>query len=406
MAAPTAPVTTAARSKTERLQSLDAYRGLIMLTLLAGSIFHSLKGHRIWNWLYLQNDHVAWQGCVYWDLIQPSFMFMVGVALPFAVARREALGDSCGERLRHVLIRAFNLMLIGILLDNFGAEKWSIGFIRVLQQIAIGYVFAFFIVGKSFRTQAVVVAGILIGYNLLWMFNAWNGPGGPWAQGNQNIGSAFDMWMLGRYYSGFYVGMNAIPSTATIMFGVMAGQFIMSARPSSSSFVPRPRFPTTEHTTMRDEDDHEKTDASTESTTTRNPKQTVIILLTVGFAAVALGLAMSPWLPLIKRIWTPSFAVYAAGWATLMLAFFYWSIEVMGWKRWAFPLVVVGMNSIAAYVLGNSFGGWFRSASNAWISWLKEPMGVWYPVLQHLLFMCAAWGLLYWLYRRKIFFKA
>ncbi len=132
----------------------------------------------------------------------------------------------------------------------------------------------------------------------------------------------------------------------------------------------------------------------------------MIILLTVGFAAIALGLAMSPWLPLIKRIWTPSFAIYAAGWTTLILAFFYWSIEVMGWKRWAFPLVVVGMNSIAAYVLGNSFGGWFRSASNGWISWLKEPIGVWYPVLQHFLFMCAAWGVLYWLYRRKIFFKA
>ena len=382
--APTGPLTAPARPKTDRLQSLDAYRGLIMLTLLAGSIFHSLKGHPIWNWLYIQNDHVAWQGCVYWDLIQPSFMFMVGVALPFAMARREALGDSWGKRLRHVLIRAFNLMLIGILLDNFGAEKWSIGFIRVLQQIAIGYVFAFFIVGKSFRTQAFVAAAILIGYNLLWMFNPWNGPGGPWAQGNQNIGSAFDMWMLGRYYSGYYVGMNAIPSTATIMFGVMAGQFLMNTirTPVEDASSPAPHVGG------------------------YTPKQTVIILLTVGFAAVALGLAMSPWLPLIKRIWTPSFAIYAAGWTTLMLAFFYWSIEVMGWKRWAFPLVVVGMNSIAAYVLGNSFGGWFRSASNAWISWLKEPMGVGYAVFQHFLFMCAAWGVLYWLYRRKIFFKA
>src|SRR5262245_79039 len=61
-----------------RLQSLDAYRGLIMLTLLAGGIFHSLKGVPGWNWLFLQNEHVEWAGCVYWDLIQPSFMFMVG----------------------------------------------------------------------------------------------------------------------------------------------------------------------------------------------------------------------------------------------------------------------------------------------------------------------------------------
>jgi len=338
-----------------------------MLTLLAGSIFHSLKDHPIWNWLYVQNEHVAWEGCVYWDLIQPSFMFMVGVAMPFALARRAALGDSWSQRFRHVLIRAFNLMLIGVLLDNFGAQKWSIGFIRVLQQIAIGYVFAFFVVGKSFRTQGIVTAAILIGYNLLWMFNPWNGPGGPWAKGNENIGSAFDMWLLGRHYSGYYVGLNAIPATATIIFGMMAGQLIMNRLPA---------------------------------------RKTMLILLIAGVSGIALGLAVSPWFPLIKRIWTPSFAVFAAGCTTLMLLFFYWSIEVMGWRKWAFPLVVVGMNSIAAYVLGNAFGGWFRSASNAWLSWFNEPLGVWYPVLQKFLFMCAAWGVLYWLYRRKIFFKA
>jgi len=364
-----APVTAAPTpTATERLQSLDAYRGLIMLTLLAGGIFHSLKGHPIWNWLYLQNEHVAWEGCVYWDLIQPSFMFMVGVAMPFALARRAALGDSWATRFRHVLIRAFNLFLIGVLLDNFGAEKWSIGFMRVLQQIAIGYVFAFFVVGKSFRIQALAALAILVGYNLLWMFNPWNGPGGPWARGNANVGSALDMWLLGRNYTGYYVGMNAIPSTATIILGVMAGELIMKRLP---------------------------------------PRRTMLILLIAGVSGIALGLAVSPWLPLVKRIWTPSFAVFAAGCTTLILLFFYWSIEVMGWKKWAFPLVVVGMNSIAAYVLGNAFGGWLRSASNAWVSWLKEPLGAaWYPVLQHVLFALAAWGVLYWLYRRRIFFKA
>ena len=163
-----------------------------MLTLLAGSVFGSLKGHPVWNWLYEQNEHVAWEGCVYWDLIQPSFMFMVGVAMPFALTRRAALGDSWSRQFGHVLLRAFNLMLIGILLDHFGSEKIQIGFIRVLQQIAIGYVFAFLVVGKSFRTQGLVTAAILIGYNLLWMFNPWNGADGAWARGNENVGSAFD----------------------------------------------------------------------------------------------------------------------------------------------------------------------------------------------------------------------
>lgn len=351
-----------------RLRSLDAYRGLIMFTLLCGGIFHSLKDHPIWHWLFLQNEHVAWAGCVYWDLIQPSFMFMVGVAMPFAFARRAELGDSWGKMHRHTLLRAGNLMLIGILLDHFGSTKIQIGFIRVLQQIAIGYVLAFFVLGRSLRLQGLIAASILIAYHLLWTFNPWNGPGGPWAMGNENIGSALDMWLLGRHYSGFYVGLNAIPATATIIFGVMAGQFI---RESNS------------------------------------PKRTCLVLLISGLAGIGLGLALSPWFPLIKRIWTPSFAIYAGGWTTLMLLAFYWSIEVMGWRKWCFPLAVVGMNSIAAYIIGNSFGGWFRSLSTAWIGWLEDRLGAaWFPVFQHALFACAAWAVLYWFYRRKIFFKA
>jgi len=356
-----------ADSAVQRLQSLDAYRGLIMSTLLCGAIFGSLRGHPIWNWLSVQNEHVAWKGCVYWDLIQPSFMYMVGVAMPFALARRAARGDSWSKRLWHVLVRAFNLALVGILLDNFGADKWSIGFIRVLQQIAVGYVLAFFVVGKSFRTQGLVAAAILVGYSLLWMFNPWNGHGGPWAQGNENIGSALDFWMLSRHYSGYYVGMNAIPATATIIFGVMAGQLIMAHL---------------------------------------RPQKTMLILLIAGISGIAVGLAVSPWLPLVKRIWTPSFTVYAGGWTTLILLGFYWTIEVMEWRSWAFPLVVVGTNSIAAYVLGNAFGGWFRNLTGAWINWLKEPLGpAWFPVFQHVIFFGCAWIVLYWLWRRKIFFK-
>src|SRR5439155_26759781 len=122
--------------------------------------------------------------------------------MPFALARREALGDPWARRFRHVLLRAFNLILIGVLLDNFGAKEWNIGFMRVLQQIAFGYVIAYLVVGKGFRVQALTAAGICAGYTLLWMFNPWNGPGSPWAPGNQNIGSALDHWLLGRYYTG------------------------------------------------------------------------------------------------------------------------------------------------------------------------------------------------------------
>ena len=350
-----------------RLLSLDAYRGLIMLTLLCGGIFHSLAGHPVWGWLARQNEHVAWEGTVYWDLIQPAFMFMVGAAMPFAFAARAGRGDSRRLQAMHALRRAAMLVVIGVLLDHIGAERVQIGFIRVLQQIAFGYVAAFLVLGRSLATQGVAVVAILTAYQLVWMFNPWNGPGGPWAMGNQNIGSAFDLWLLGRNYSYFYVGMNAIPSTATIVLGLMAGQCIRESRDGA---------------------------------------RTARLLAVAGVAGIALGLLLGLWFPIIKRIWTPSFTVYSAGWTTLMLAAFYWAVEVRGWRAWTFPLVVVGTNSIAAYVIANAFGGWFRSATRAWTELALPLVGpVWLPVLQQALFAACAWAVLLWCYRRRLFFQ-
>jgi predicted acyltransferase len=260
-----------------------------------------------------------------------------------------------------------NLLILGWLLDNFGSNQIQIGFIRVLEQLAFAYLAAFLVLNWRLLGQGVAAGVILVAYQLLWMYNPWNGSAGPWGMGNENLGSAFDRWLLGRNYSGFYVGLNAVPSTATVIFGAMAGRIILQSS---------------------------------------DPKRTVRTLGIVGITGVILGLVLSRWFPLIKRIWTPSFTVYAGGWTTLLLATFYWTIEVRGWKRWAFPLVVVGTNSIAAYVLGNAFGGWFRSLSGAWIGWLGGPLGsAWFPVLQHALFATWAWAVLFWLYRRRIFFK-
>lgn len=352
---------------TGRLISLDAYRGLIMLTLLCGGIFQSLEGHPTWDWLARQNEHVAWQGTVYWDLIQPAFMFMVGVAMPFAFAARTARGDGWSAQALHALRRAAMLVVIGVLLDHIGAEHVQVGFIRVLQQIAFGYLVAFLVLGRSLTTQAAVVATILVGYQMLWTSNPWNGPGGPWAQGNENIGSAFDHWLLGRHYSGYYVGMNAIPSSATIILGVMAGQFVQGSR---------------------------------------DTRRTAAALLLAGIAGIVVGSVAGLWFPIVKRIWTPSFTIYSAGWTTVMLAAFYWAVEVQGWRRWTFPLLVVGMNSIAAYVIGNAFSGWFRTATRAWVDLFDPALGpVWLPVFQRALFAATAWAVLLWFYRRRVFFK-
>ena len=347
-----------------RLASLDAFRGLVMLALLTGG--GKLKApvpH--WDWLLTQFDHVEWEGCVFWDLIQPAFMFIVGVAMPFSYAARESRGQTPTQQFRHVLVRVAKLLVLGWMLDNFGSSSLQLGFIRVLQQIAFGYFFSFFLLNQRPSTQGLVAAMLLVGYAVFWMWNPWNGPGGPWANDGENVGRVFDRWMLGRNYSGGYVGMNAIPATANMIFGVMCGSLLL----------------------------HRK-----------QPTFVVSVLIFSGIAAILLGFFLSPIVPIIKRIWTPSFAIFSTGWTVLLLGLFYGLIDVLDRKAWAYPLLVVGANSAAAYVMANAFVGWFRSLSHAWIVWLQAPMGEFaVHVLQRLLFVVAAWLVLWWMNRRKIF---
>jgi len=379
---------------TERLLSLDAYRGFIMALLICNGLgFATFKNDPAWGWLAAQVDHVKWEGCVFWDLIQPAFMFMVGVAMPFAFAKRQAAGDSWGLLFRHACLRALNLCLVGMFLDCVTGNAFTIGFMRVLQQIAVGYVLAFLLLGRSYWTQGIAAALILVGYTAAWMLFPGNDPAGAWAMGNKNLGSAFDLWMVGRNYSGFYVGLNALPATATILFGVMCGRLV-------GSELPKPRV-----------------------------MQFLAIASVVGFVLGGLlSAGATPLVPMVKRIWTASFTLWAAGWTILFLLAFYWLIEVQGWRRWLTFLVVVGMNSIFAYSMAQLFRGSFFDrgiavftkplaallfdhphladaiAKPANYTW-PEPLGLWGNVLQAALVLAAEWGVLYWLYRRKIFFK-
>ena len=393
-ARPTTSAPVAPGKLTERLLSLDAYRGLIMALLICNGLgFATFKNDPNWGWLAAQVDHVKWEGCVFWDLIQPGFMFMVGVAMPFAFAKRQAAGDSWGLLFRHACLRALNLCLVGLFLDCVTGNAFTIGFMRVLQQIAVGYVLAFLLLGRSYWTQGIAAALILLGYTAAWMLFPGNDPAGAWVMGNKNLGSTFDLWMVGRNYSGFYVGLNAIPATATILFGVMCGRLV-------GSELPKPRV-----------------------------MQFLAIAAVVGFLLGGLlSAGATPLVPMVKRIWTASFTFWAAGWTVLFLLAFYWLIEVQGWRRWPTFLVVVGMNSIFAYSMAQLFRGSFFDrgiavftkplaallfdhphladaiAKPANYTW-PEPLGLWGNVLQAALVLAAEWAVLYWLYRRKIFFK-
>lgn len=360
-----APAQDSQRKASGRLLSLDAYRGFIMLLLISeGFGFAVLGNYPGWEWLSAQVEHAAWEGCTFWDLIQPAFTFMVGVAMPFALARRVSQGATSSELFRHVAWRAFVLIALSNIYSNWGRSTGlRLQLINVLSQIAFGYMLCFLITRLRFKVQVAVAVGILVGY---WaLFAAFPGPNGPWSQ-EGNIGAVIDLNVLGYNYSGFYTTINFIGNAITILFGCWVGAL------------------------LRTEKSH---------------KEKLLILLGCAVAGFAIGLALEPFNPMVKRLWTVSFTFFSAGWVILMLMAFYWTIEVKQVKRWAFPFLVLGMNSIFIYSLAQvGIKSWLNRGLSSFTGNFSV-FGDLGTIPQHALVLFGLWLVCYWLYQRKIFFK-
>ncbi len=393
----------------KRLGSLDAYRGLIMVTLafegfgLAGAAAKHLEGQpesTVWSAVRYQFSHASWVGCSYWDLIQPSFMFMVGVSMAFSYAKRGTLGQSWPRMLAHAMWRSIVLVALGIFLISNWDDTTSWSLMNVLTQIGLGYTFLFLLWRRSFRAQAIAAAAILAGTWLLYVLypgsgidlaygNAEVGVTKEWAEAyladvgrswhkSANVGHAIDLWLLNlfpvaepfRYNSGGYQTINFIPSLATMLFGLMAGELLRS-----------------------------------ESSSGRKLK----ILLGAGLGGLCAGylLHLSGVCPLVKRIWTPTWAIFSTGWCCLLLAGFFAVIDVLGWRRWAFPLVVVGMNSIAIYSMGMLLKPWTARTFQIHLGQdVFELFGpAWEPAVESIAVGLFFWLVCLWMYRRRIFLR-
>ncbi|MBM3725733.1 MAG: DUF5009 domain-containing protein [Acidobacteria bacterium] len=345
-----------------RLLSLDAFRGFIMFVLAANGFgLRRLADQPAWAWLAHQFDHVAWEGLVFWDLIQPSFMFMVGVALPFSVANRRFKGDTDAQVLKHVAFRAFMLIAWSQIIMSVSRGSAHFQLINVLSQIGFTYLLAYLIMQLPFRGQIAAAAGILAGH---WgLFVLFPGQEGPFSKAD-NVGAVIDQ-ALGLKYSGFYVTINFISSTITTLIGAWVGRFLME--PGSHA-------------------------------------KRMKVLIGAAVAGWVSGLALALLNPMVKRIWTASFTLFSAGWVLALLAFFYWLVEVRKQEKLVFPLRVVGMNSIFIYTVSIVLSGWLNRAVGAF-TFNYEFLGIWGPVAQATTVVLVMWYLCYWLYQRKIFFR-
>ena len=348
---------------TKRYLALDAYRGFIMLILAAeGFGFSALSSDPVWGRVAHWFDHVPWEGGVFWDMIQPAFMFMVGVAMPFALARRKALGATEADNLRHVLGRSIRLIILSQVLIWVSAGRIKPQLINVLSQIAFTYFLTYLIMQWRFRYQAATAVALLAGWTALLF--AFPGPDGPFSPRN-HVGLRVDRAIFHYDYDPAYSTLNFIASTVWTLAGVWVGRMFMS---------------------------------------NRGHKQTLIKL--AGGMAICFVLAFSlrPWIPFIKQLCTASFILYSLGWVLFMLIGFYWLIEVQGYRSWTFPLVVVGMNSIFIYSLSMVLFRWLDRAVGVF-TFHYHFIGKLAPVAQACTVLAVMWYLCYWLYQRKIFLK-
>ena len=369
--------TTIQTSPSQRLYSLDALRGFDMFWIAGGEeIFHSLAkitGSPFWQTLSDQFEHPAWNGFHFYDLIFPLFLFIAGVATPYSVGKDLEKGVARRKLVWRVVRRGLILVLLGIYYNN-GAKlhAWSdIRYGSVLGRIGLAYMFANIIyLYTKRRGQIAWFAGLLIGYWLLLAFTSAPGfhPGDLTMEGN--FASYIDRSILpGKLYLKIHDPeglMSTIPAIGTGLLGILAGQLLRTAPLSGAAKAGR--------------------------------------LALGGIISVGLALAWNVVFPINKNLWTSSFVLCVGGISLLLLALFYYIIDVRGYRKWAFFFTVIGMNSIFIYLSGH-FINW-KYMTDGFFAWVGQWIGTpWDVFAMALCLLAVKWLVLYLLYRKKVFLR-
>lgn len=349
------------------------------------------------RWLQFHTTHVAWEGCSLHDLIQPGFTFLVGVAMPFSIASRIKRGGTPASMLMHAFWRSIVLIFLGIALRSLAYDRTNYTFDDTLTQIGLGYFFVFLIALSPRWVHYASAAAILIlfwaafalspappvdfDYSAVGVPADWphhhDGFASRWNK-NSNLSWRVDVWFMNLFprdepfthASGGYATLSFIPTMATMIFGLIAGVWLKDPHELKERLI---RFGSA---------------------------------IAIGFT-LAILLQWTGLCPNVKRIWSPTFALYSGAWCMTWLATLHLICDVAKYQRWTFPFVVIGANSILIYVM----------------SWtLEEPIHDF--LLRHLgrdvfevfgpayanaligvLSLAIMFSVLLWLYRKRVFIK-
>jgi len=352
----------------DRILSIDFFRGFTMFLLVGGleGLFRKLDPSNtgpIVSFFQQQLTHVPWEGLHFWDLIQPFFMFIVGVAMPFSLSRRWAKRDSWKKTFYHVLTRCFFLLTIGWAISSSPTNS---NFNNVMAQLSVTYLIAFLVMRKDIKWQLVISFALILVSDLLYRFWPVEGFNQPFVAG-QNFGSWTDMMLTGSLEHGNWVPFNAIPTSAHTIWGVITGMILMKEW---------------------------------------TPRKKIVILLIVGTAGVIIGYAMNPFIPIIKHICTSSFIIVSGGWCLIGMALSYWLIDVLNFRKVPMFFAVFGMNPLFIYLIGSHLRNFFGSLINPFIyrifGWTNEVTLI---IISTTIIAAMLWYVCYFLYKRKIFIR-
>ncbi|MDE3248498.1 MAG: DUF5009 domain-containing protein [Bacteroidota bacterium] len=357
----------------ERLLSLDFLRGLIMVLLAMEStgLYEYLYEHSGSGWFNVMTEqltHHPWNGLRFWDLIQPSFMFMAGVAMAFSLKKQWQKGVSWNQTFVKVAKRCGWLFFWGVLdyavrPGGLSFELWD-----VLTQLSFTTMLAFLIFKWNIRAQVLVCVGLLLLTEVLYRFTHVPGFDKPFTD-QQNFGNYVDLLLMNKINKGGWVAINCIPTAVHTIAGALVGKLLMS------------------------------------------DKKKIPVLLAWALGCFVLGYGLD-WLhitPIIKRIATSSFTLASLGWCLCFLALAYWWVDIKGHRQHLLFFTVVGMNSFFIYIFFEIVGSrWFnhyiRSISDGVLGWIHTPDMPKF-IIGSLCIFALEWRLCYFLYKRGIFFK-
>lgn len=365
------------RVQKDRLQSLDVFRGGTIASMI-------LVNNQASSQAFPQLLHAQWHGWTFTDLVFPFFLWITGIAVTFSFAKRIERGDDRRRLLLHIVRRAAIIFLVGLLLNGF--PYYNLATIRVpgvLQRIAVCYLIAatIFLFTKT-RGRIVWCAGLLSAYWILMTLVPVPGCGA----GSFRVDCNFERWIDGMLLSGHMYSrtrvwdpegiVSTLPAIANVLFGIFAGQILRAPR---------------------------------------SPAEKASWAFFAGAGLTFAGLMLSAWMPINKSIWTSPYAVFTSGLAFTVFACCYWLVDVLGWRRYARPFVIYGMNALAVYVFSGLLArllGLIRigETSLGRIVWENGFAVLGNPAIASFLYsLChvgVCWLFALWLYRRNWIVRA